>query len=121
MCKGPETGRVRGRKEVESGGWAEMGPLMKPEEVSRVQGKRREEEPTRCVRNALEETEVCGMLCVCSCVCVRAVGPLGGCRGQHPRPPAGNHAHRCAAGIPTDADTPALECQQPAGGRSSCF
>lgn len=60
MCKGPETGRVRGRKEVESGGWAEMGPLMKPEEVSRVQGKRREEEPTRCVRNALEETEVCG-------------------------------------------------------------
>lgn len=95
-----------------------MGPLMKPEEVIRVQGKRREEEPTRCVRNALEETEVCGMLCACVHACVRAcVGPLGGCRGQHPRPPARNQAHRCAAGIPTDADTPALECQRPARGQ----
>lgn len=114
-------------KQVQSGGWAEMeewmGPVMKLEEVSSGQGKDREEGGHQHVRDALEETaacrtpyacvSVCTCVHVCVCTCEFMRGQFWG-QGRHPWPPARNHAHRCPAGIPTNADTPALECQKPA-------
>lgn len=85
--------------------------MMKLEGVSRGRGRRTEEEATQQARTALEETEACETLRVRA----RVRGQWGG-QGAAPSASCQEpRTHRCSAGIPTDADAPALGCQKPAG------